>query len=579
MRRLFPTRAERQEEIERIVIGHDPSFAYATLAQLLAHESFGPRCNIVLTTNFDDLVADALYLYTRVRPLVVTHEALVSYAAVGRKRATVIKLHGDALLDPKNTEDEVVELAPELVEALRRHVHSRALIFIGYGGNDSGVLQALSSLPPDSITHGIYWVNSTIPDNEFGNWLRDRTETLHVRHLDFDELMAVVKVRFDLPDPDAQRFTHLTTRYLETFAELQTKVRATTLPESLVARSVEEVRRRFGTWHAVELEARKHKRSDPAAAMAVYEEGIAEFPDAAPLLRDFAGLLYDSRRDSDRAESLFQRSLELDPQSSIAHSSYAQFLRWVRGDLANAEYHLLRALDIDSNSSWLLATYGLFLWEVHQDASRAADYLERSVELPNASATAFASMAMFVRVAQDDSARAEALHRRAIDLGPDDPYVCASFGSFMLAVHGGLADAEDLYRRAIAAKPNHAMSLGNLAQILFASDRDEEAVELVDRALAVTGSQMDLWLELNFYLYAHVPHRAASALLAIRRTIERGLRANWSFDLNLERARRLGDPRLEFLRALAEAVCGQRDVRSMSNFAEWRQSDEDPHGS
>jgi len=63
MRRLFRTQAERQEEIERIVRGHDPGFAYATLSQLLAHEEFGQRCNVVLTTNFDDLVADAVPLH------------------------------------------------------------------------------------------------------------------------------------------------------------------------------------------------------------------------------------------------------------------------------------------------------------------------------------------------------------------------------------------------------------------------------------------------------------------------------------------------------------------------------------
>lgn len=62
MGRLFQTAADRQEEVERLVARHDPSFGYATFAQLLEHDEFGARCNVVFTTNFDDLIADGLYL-------------------------------------------------------------------------------------------------------------------------------------------------------------------------------------------------------------------------------------------------------------------------------------------------------------------------------------------------------------------------------------------------------------------------------------------------------------------------------------------------------------------------------------
>jgi hypothetical protein len=76
-----PFAAERQREIELNCAGSQPKFGYATLAELISHERYGNYCNTVLTTNFDDLVADAIYLYgdQRSRPLVVTHEALARY--------------------------------------------------------------------------------------------------------------------------------------------------------------------------------------------------------------------------------------------------------------------------------------------------------------------------------------------------------------------------------------------------------------------------------------------------------------------------------------------------------------------
>jgi hypothetical protein len=75
-RHPFP--ADRQREIEMICAKGEPGYGYATLAQLLSHAEYGRFCNTVLTTNFDDQIADALYLYgeRHARPLVITHESL-----------------------------------------------------------------------------------------------------------------------------------------------------------------------------------------------------------------------------------------------------------------------------------------------------------------------------------------------------------------------------------------------------------------------------------------------------------------------------------------------------------------------
>lgn len=102
--RRHPSPVERQREIELICARGEPAYGYATLAQLLSHKDFGRFCSTVLTTNFDDLIADALYLYgeRNARPLVVTHEALARYVRTNSPRPTVVKLHGDAHLDPKN---------------------------------------------------------------------------------------------------------------------------------------------------------------------------------------------------------------------------------------------------------------------------------------------------------------------------------------------------------------------------------------------------------------------------------------------------------------------------------------------
>lgn len=140
---LFLTPEERQREIERLTEGKDPGFGYAVLAQMMTFEDMGRHCNVVQTVNFDDLIADALYLYTQKKPLVISHESLAGFVKITRTRPLILKLHGDARLDPKNTEKETQELAENVRKVLKNLLHETGLIFIGYGGHDDSIAEIL----------------------------------------------------------------------------------------------------------------------------------------------------------------------------------------------------------------------------------------------------------------------------------------------------------------------------------------------------------------------------------------------------------------------------------------------------
>ena len=171
MRRLFPQSPQRQREVERFALGKDPAFGYAVLASLITHKDFAPCFKLVLTTNFDDLVADALYLFTQQKPLVVAHESLAGFVETGRTRPLVIKLHGDALLEPKSLEEETAELDPAIQEVLTEQLRDRGLVFVGYGGNDRSISGFLKGLPANTLKWGVYWVNKQLPEADFGEWL------------------------------------------------------------------------------------------------------------------------------------------------------------------------------------------------------------------------------------------------------------------------------------------------------------------------------------------------------------------------------------------------------------------------
>ena len=71
-----------------------------------------------ITTNFDDLLADALYLFTNSRPLVIQHESLAAFIRPTRTRPLVVKLHGDHRLAPRNTALETEALETEIAHEL-----------------------------------------------------------------------------------------------------------------------------------------------------------------------------------------------------------------------------------------------------------------------------------------------------------------------------------------------------------------------------------------------------------------------------------------------------------------------------
>jgi hypothetical protein len=225
---LFLQPEERQREMEILCDGHFPGFGYATLAGLMTRGD-GGHFNIVLTTNFDDLVPDALYLFTQARPLVIHHESLATFIRPTRTRPLVVKLHGDNRLSPQNTARETERLKDEIQTQIRTVLYDRGLIFIGYGGNDRSIKAMLEALPPEALPLGVYWVSDGEPRGEVRPWLEAR-KAIWVGMGDFDQLMFLIKNEFDLPNPDGKRFQSVFENYVETYQRLSSKIAQ--LPDS-----------------------------------------------------------------------------------------------------------------------------------------------------------------------------------------------------------------------------------------------------------------------------------------------------------------------------------------------------------
>lgn len=186
--RFFPNPKHGYYFYEQLFSKAVPSFGYNALVQILAD---GDVSNLVITTNFDSLVEDALFIYTDKKPLVINHESLAGYAADSNlNRPIVAKVHRGLYFAPLNTPEETDELKGRWSEVLSSIFKIYTPVVIGYGGGDEGFMKCLENSEMND-TNGIYWCyreKSGSPDERILKLITDKNGWL-VETAGFDAVM------------------------------------------------------------------------------------------------------------------------------------------------------------------------------------------------------------------------------------------------------------------------------------------------------------------------------------------------------------------------------------------------------
>jgi NAD-dependent SIR2 family protein deacetylase len=155
-RRAFTTKQQRQNYIEILVDGKEPGPGYLFLAGLIKAE----KANCVLTTNFDNLIHDALFRYYNIRPVVAAFDSAVSGFRFQTRRPKIIKLHGDFLFDNvRSMKDELLLLDRNMDEKMHDVCKGCGLIVVGYSGADDSIMHPLSAMlrTSEHLQMGLHW--------------------------------------------------------------------------------------------------------------------------------------------------------------------------------------------------------------------------------------------------------------------------------------------------------------------------------------------------------------------------------------------------------------------------------------
>lgn len=190
---IYDEASQRRDYIEECIDGSHPNWGYLYLAGLLEDHVI----DTVLTTNFDDLVNEACYLYTnKERPIVCAHDSQVSNLSIRRKRTKIVKMHGDFLFDNiKNLSSETTSLETNMKDKFVQFGQEYGLVVIGYGGRDESVMSIIEELvnKEGHFKHGVYWclLKDETPAKRVQELIKHKG--VHAIEIDgFDEFMALL---------------------------------------------------------------------------------------------------------------------------------------------------------------------------------------------------------------------------------------------------------------------------------------------------------------------------------------------------------------------------------------------------
>ena len=586
---------EGQLFIQEAVRGTDrtkpnlPSLGYAYLALLLQQTP----SRIVITTNFDNLAADALLLFTGSLPRVVGHERVAYFARLRDGQPLIAKIHGDVGFVTTNDADGVSKLASEWVEPLRDIFRDHIPIFIGYDGNDGSLMDFMCDHLFESegtkrslLRSGVYWCfrageGRTWQERVATNVRLKRLTDAHQVHFvpidDFDLWLMELGIACEVGDPESILRGNLERR-VKGLAEQLSKARgdqAVTATTPEVEESRAETRKAIGrTSRQWELVYQALAEQDPDKAEALYQEAIKLAPDDAGILGNYANFLNNIRKDHDRAQELYERALKADPNSVVHLGNYAVFLNNIRKDYDRAQEFFERALKADPNHANTLGNFASFLWKIRKEHDRAQELYERALKADPNDANTLGNYAIFLKNIRKDYDRAEELYERALQADPNHANNLGNYANFLRSIRKDHDRAQELFERALKADPNHANTLGNYAGLLLAVGDETNGFPALARALGALAGDLPRGLaaEVWFYAYANGPvEKREVALRELKRVlVQTGDRSpGWDLSENVDGATRGGHPEAKWLPLLADVINEKSPVTVLDSWPAW----------
>lgn len=378
-----------------------PSCGHVILADLMR----GNNANVVITTNFDHLIEDAIAYFGQHKPVVIGHEALAHLYNRSMRNPCVLKIHRDMMYDSASSVNDTGELNEKWRRVLDVVFRERHPVFLGYAGNDPSLMDFLLERTKLFETHEYcrpYWLlyKSDVLGGKARQFMKEACGIL-IRHEGFDDVMVQVGsvVGYKMPKQEAF-MAEAEKRYVD-------------VKTAIVRFELRRVKEHKGkkedetdkAWRAIVEESGLHTPNNMIRGIddRPYEEQreildavLAMFPEDAVLHEMYAGKAKKAQ-DFDVAEIHYKRALEAQPDYAVALGNYANFLADNLKQYDKAEEYYVKAMKAEPTRVNNMSNYALFLEEVRQAYDAAETYYKKALEIDPTSETLNAGYFSFLQ--------------------------------------------------------------------------------------------------------------------------------------------------------------------------------------
>lgn len=471
-RRFDGDREAGYAELEAAMEGKTPSFGYSLLAEIIQNT----RHKVVVTTNFDNLVVDALAIHAHQSPLVVAHESLAGFVRPQLRRPLVAKIHRDLYLNPINDVAGVSTMEQGWKIALKKLFQYFTPVVVGYGGNDGSLMDMLTGLDPDDIAGRMIWCyrEGSRPPEKVLSMLKKHRGLL-VKIQDFDQFMLQLADKL-VPDFNVAAIAERTgklgqeraDRYRDQAGKLSEWFARGSPAEQKTSEVLTQSVRTDQSWWAWVLKA--NAEPDNEKSRLILLEGIELFPNSAELADAYANFMHSKMKDFDVAEEFYKKSIALNPKFAASIGRYASFLAGRREDYDGAESMYKRALETDPNHAHTMANYARFLIDHRNNTRLAATMYKKAFEIEPNNPWVNCTYANFLAQQNHDSNAVESMYKRAIEHDPNNIWYITNYAIFLAEKVKNYDEAELTFKRALENDPENAWIKGAHKRFLDSKD-------------------------------------------------------------------------------------------------------------
>ncbi len=517
--RFFPNHRNGYYYLERVMAHKNPSFGYHPLALMLTE---GSGSNLVITTNFDSLVEDALFLYTDSKPLVINHELLADYAGDPNiKRPIIAKIHRGIFFDPLNQPEETNELKGGWHDVLAHVFQNYTPIVIGYGGGDNSLMNLLEE-ESVKMKNGMYWCyveEFGLPSEKIQR-LVQKKDGHFVRTAGFDSTMLMLGNAL-FPEKIG---VHQTEQYLNNrtgiqienyeaeykklleYEESREKENASTQTnqsENEFRKEIEKMSERnsaseserqkqnqMTAWDYWRQGERYYKLQQYGEALQSLSKAICEQSNTAQFYNS-RGNIYDKLGDYENAILDYDKAIELNPEYSIAYRNRGRIYK-ILDNYKKAMSDYDKAIELNPEYSAAFNSRGIIYYE-WKDYDRAIANYNKALEFTPNYCAAFNNRGN-VYYELGDYEKAMSDYNKAIEINSEYSYAYNNRGLIYEKL-GDFEKAVSDYNKAIELDPTYIMPYKYCGKLHKKNGDYEKAIDMFTKAIHLDPNNKNIYLE------------------------------------------------------------------------------------